>query len=327
VKDRAIIFTTDCGYIVPTLLVVRQILDQPKPMAMADVIVFLVGVDSSVVTYLRGAFHDADVSFIEMDAALIEIPEDNHFKSSPIPTTTLARLFTPTLIPEQYRQILYLDGDIQILGDLYPLVAYEVPSERILAANDQLFMSEAWIGHAGRYWRRHLTYLKALGVSASRYFNAGILAARVDFWSEICRDALRYFSENAHLCLYHDQSALNAVCADRRVPLSLNYNYQTPFYDLQIASAKPRILHFSGAAKPWNAAGESTKFGSFRQPYLDLIASHPELSTFYPKPGAGPLHSPRTLLSPLADVYADRLNAAKRRRFWRYMKTAPFPFQ
>ena len=80
-KDRAIIFTSDRGYIVPTLVVVRQILDQPRLVAMADVIVFLIGVESSVVGHLREMFHDEGVTFVEMDAALFEFPDDTHLKA------------------------------------------------------------------------------------------------------------------------------------------------------------------------------------------------------------------------------------------------------
>jgi hypothetical protein len=46
-------------------------------------------------------------------------------------------------------------------------------------------------------------------------------------WRSIMADAHNSFAVNTAACKNHDQSALNAVAHDRRVRLSLQWNFQT----------------------------------------------------------------------------------------------------
>jgi hypothetical protein len=137
---------------------------------------------------------------------------------------------------------------------------------------------------AGNYWRTHKAYLAGLGLhDPSAYFNAGVLAFRRSTWEVMAPRALAFFEEHSQRCLYHDQSALNAVFAGRRERLSLRYNFATDYALLGIADElNPAIIHFSGAAKPWRSIAAPWR-GRFIESYAAFAREHPSVASLLPK--------------------------------------------
>ena len=277
-KRHLIIFTTDAGFIMPTMSVIDQLLAQPAVLERADLIVYLVDIDADRRRMLEDAFAHLPVRFVAMPADLLELSGEVSFNPTHVPRSTLARLSLGTLLPERYEHILYLDGDIQLLGDIAPLVAYEVAPGKIASVNEGVWMYE---GDGGGYWRGMSVYLAGLGLkSPLDYFNAGILAFRRETWRTKSAEALNFFTENSELCRFHDQSALNFVFNGQREILSPLYNYISSYADLELADRlKPRIVHFTGAAKPWFSRARPWR-GRFI-PHYDIIrARYPVLAVF-----------------------------------------------
>ena len=276
-KNRVVIFTTDSSYLLPTLVAAEQVYLCPGVKEIADVIIFLVGLSPDEEAKISREFDPRIFKFISMKKGLFNLPEGVTFADSHVPITALARLYTPPLIPLQYAHIVYLDGDTQITGDLLPFIELNVPQGRILAATEKYYMNKSNVGYTGLLWKNALKYLSELGISNPEdYFSSGVLAARRDAWTDICSDALKFFYENSRLCLYHDQSALNAVSLGRREVLHPAYNYMTAYAEVKGHGIRPAVVHFTGSDKPWLFFDRSPWLNKFSKVYKGFFkgASH-----------------------------------------------------
>ena len=123
--------------------------------------------------------------------------------------------------------------------------------------------------------------MSGLGLSAATfggYFNTGVLRISRSGWRDIGDAAWRFLQANEERCLYHDQSALNAVAADRRLPFSLKWNFPIYYrhYGLDKALSPP-ITHFMSRPKPWNGVFSPwTK--AEHQVYRHFVSRNPELA-------------------------------------------------
>jgi len=324
-KRRAIIFTTDAGFLMPTVSVISQIIEQRRVMKQADIILFLVDIDQDGMMRIADALADIPVSIIRVPNQLLEVPATVKFNKTHVPRSTLARLAVGELIAEDYEHILYIDGDVQILGDLSSLVEHDVLPGHIASVNEALWLYE---GDSGSHWKTMASYLAGLGISDVRsYFNAGVLAFRRSTWLEKAREAREFYFANSEICRYHDQSALNVVFHGRREILSPLYNFSSGYAELGISEQlSPRIVHFTGAAKPWFSRCHPWN-GRFLAHYAALAARRPVLTSFAAQRSAAEIAAIER------DVEARRRKAMLRTpwraplRRWllrRYMATTPF---
>jgi lipopolysaccharide biosynthesis glycosyltransferase len=324
-KQRAIIFTTDAGFLMPTVSVIGQILEQKRVMDHADIILFLVDIDHDGAMRIADALADIPVSIIRVADELLEIPDAVNFNKTHVPRSTLARLAVGDLIAERYEHLLYIDGDVQILGEISALVEHDVAPGHIASVNEALWLYE---GDAGSHWKTMASYLAGLGISEVKdYFNAGVLAFRRSTWLEKSREAQEFYFANSEICKYHDQSALNVVFHRRRETLSPIYNFSSGYAELGVAEEfGPRIVHFTGAAKPWFSRCHPWN-GRFLPHYAALAEKRPMLTSFAARRSAAEIE----LIE--RDVEARRRKAMlrtpwraplRRRLLRRYMATTPF---
>lgn len=283
-KDRLILLITDAGFLMPTMSVVSQLAAQPSVIALADILVILIDIDNASKKGLSETFAGLPLRFESISSASYALPDDISFNSTGVPTSTLARLSIGPLIPESYEHIIYLDGDVQIVGDIEPLVSHTVAPGYIAAANDALWLSE---GDASRFWRQSRSYLAGIGIArADQYFNAGVLLSRRQAWLDLSAAAKVYFLHHSTECRFHDQSALNHVVGGHREHLSPAWNFITNYAEIGLQHVvTPRIIHFTGPRKPWFFPGSPWQ-GRFLKHYRDLVASYPVLAPFVREPAA-----------------------------------------
>lgn len=318
---RATILVTDHGFLVPSLVVARQ-LHESEAGRLTDLLIFLIDVAPDLTSRLQAAFGDW-INFRPVASADLNIdPGLSARFSNHVPVASLMRLAIADRIPAEYEHILYLDGDMQLLGDISPLLRVEVPEGRLAACIDNFILHEDLDGQQPRWLQR---YLGGLQLKAARqYFNAGLLTCRLSSWQQIAPQALEFFRRHPELCKHHDQSALNAVCAGNWLPLSPAYNFQSLFLRfLRTGPVRPKLVHFSGGPKPWQSADCLWSPG-FVQPYSQLKAEQPFLSGLMPiQPQRGPsLKRLRNLarmeLASLFDV------GGRRSRFRAYFQSTEF---
>lgn len=193
----------------------------------------------------------------------------------------LARLFLNRFVPPEYTQFLYLDGDVHILHSLDPLLETEVPPGYFLAVNDPMTFLLADHGSQSRDLAQHLRSLGLTDEQASRYFNSGVLRINRAGWDEIGADAWKHFQSAGGRGRFPDQDALNVVAVDKRMPLSLTWNYPVFMRNSRVESAiQPRIKHFMSSPKPWHGAFPPWTEKSC-VPYADLLRAYPALTPFH----------------------------------------------
>lgn len=320
-KNTLIVLATDGGFLVPSLVVAQQLIDQ-RIDELADITLYLVDVAPRTVERLRETFRNPALNFEALESRAFLPGSGVHFNQNHVPVVSLARLVLNETIPAQYENVVYLDGDLQIVGDASPLIRHRVPDGHICAGRGSI-----WLGDPNH--TETANYLKGIGgVSGNDYFNAGVLAFRRESWQQIAPAALKFFFEHSAACERHDQSALNAVCKGRVQHFAPAYNFHTPYADLGLHySYAPRIIHHTGPGKPWKYAG--LPYGTrYLENYSRILASHPFLRPYL------------NVIEPPAAVEKLKLFAAdakkalryprsalrKRRLFLNYAKKTDFPF-
>jgi lipopolysaccharide biosynthesis glycosyltransferase len=317
--NRLVAYVTDPGYLLPSLISACQ-LSAADGARAADIAIFTVSVPDDVVSRLQSVLSRYRFQFIPMDEKTFMPSSSTYFREGHVPKAALGRLVLSQYVPAQYDHIVYIDGDTQVCGDVSALLNYDVPEGRVAAVSESFFLERPSLQRAD--------YLKGLGLDdPERYFNSGVLAFRKSTWERVGPEALDYFFRNPTLCQFHDQSALNAVCRDRRVTLDPAYNFHSGFAELCVARAHPpRIVHFTGREKPWNYQVWPWS-GRFAKPYRDFLDGNRSLSfALDVKFSSGSKQLARGFYKAFKyrNQYSDI--RSRRRRFLDYLDHADFPF-
>jgi lipopolysaccharide biosynthesis glycosyltransferase len=274
VINTVVSFVTDNGYLVPSLVAAKQLLER-KIHEIADIIIYTVDVDNNLIDQLSNYSGNNHIRFEPLTSKRFVPPEGTVFRKSHISVTALARLCLHEVVPAKYENIVYLDGDVQIADDISQLVRFRVPDQKILAGR-----SSAWLSMRDQYNNIiSEDYLVELGgVTPEGDFNSGVLAFRRETWINAAPKALTFFFENSAICILHDQSALNAIFKDNVLFLPPKYNFHHVYSELYVQNRyAPAIVHFTGPQKPWHYFGPP--WGKrFHRSYVGLLREQPWLS-------------------------------------------------
>lgn len=163
------------------------------------------------------------------------------------------RILLPLILTSSIDKILYLDCDMVCVGSLKELWKTDI-EHFALAAVPAANM------HDISYYNR-LEYDMADG-----YFNSGVLLINLKYWREnnVTNRLLEYIEKNRDKLIFFDQDALNYVLRKEKKFVSIKYNINPGFYlktpligreywqDMIESRTNPVIIHYTGAAKPWN---------------------------------------------------------------------------
>lgn len=188
-----------------------------------------------------------------------------------LPMSHWYRVLLPHLLDGE--RVLYLDGDLIVLEPLAELFATDLDGNLIAAVTNPFPDNMTAEG-----------LCRALGVEARDYFNSGVmvldLAALRD--GDFPRRVLEFARTNAEVLFLPEQDAMNAVLADRRLPLHPRWNsmhglrrhrWSASLFgadELADAIERPAIRHFEGTGpnKPWHpdaAAEDRALYESYRR--------------------------------------------------------------
>jgi lipopolysaccharide biosynthesis glycosyltransferase len=269
-RSRAVVYVADRGFLIPTLVSAEQMHRQVSDIA--DVVVAVLGLPADEYRVASEIMTDLKLQPIRMES--VDLPAGTRWSDGHVPASSLGRLLLPRYLPRDYRHIIYIDGDTQIVGDVRPLIKLTVPEDYVAAAPDCGWMKR----FAGRFPEG---YLPGLGIDdPADYFNAGVLAFGRETFDTAMEEALGYFLAHSERCRYHDQSALNAVMRHRRLALSPRYNFLSDYRDTGLEMVfDPVIRHFAGVLKPWRVTG-SPIGDAFLGTYVDMVRRFPVLATY-----------------------------------------------
>ncbi len=220
-----ICYITDAGYLFPSFVSAVQARAH-TPADIADVIILSVGVPARQEQAFAWACAAEGLRYLPVPPGRLEGA-----------SAMLGRLFLHRILPDDYGQLLYIDSDTQIDGPLTPLLLASVPAGQFRAATDPMAFA---LRCAGRNDRKAADYFATLGMTAARqeqYFNSGVLRINRDGWDETGREAWALFQKLRGHSRYPDQDALNLVAEDRRIPMSLIWNF--PVFLRNAGSATP----------------------------------------------------------------------------------------
>jgi lipopolysaccharide biosynthesis glycosyltransferase len=192
-----------------------------------------------------------------------------------------ARLFLTEILPEKYKRVLYIDGDVQIGESLNELIRAELPDHHAFAAVPDplsILLHEA----KGKFPKVE-SYFKGLGVENSPtrpYFNSGVLLINRQEWTTIERGALACLTKTPALCLRQDQSALNFAGHRKFTPMSFRWNFPIFFRNCAVEKPiQPRIYHFMSNPKPWHGSFPPWN-RRFFAPYERLKSDYPQIGVY-----------------------------------------------
>lgn len=211
---------------------------------------------------------DKDIINLSLESGIIILDAKSFFESKfqningtefqkNISKTAMGRLVMGGFIPDNYEQIIYIDGDTQVIADLSALENIFVPECKFLAAIDYIAIIDVFKNN-----------------KIGNYFNSGVLKFNRNGW--IGPDALDYYLKYGGK--YHDQGALNAIAADSHMHMSIKWNFPKQFMHL-LGRNKPSIVHYTAHPKPWNGVFFPWKKENYAL-YEKAIESYGFLSLF-----------------------------------------------
>jgi lipopolysaccharide biosynthesis glycosyltransferase len=261
-------FTSDTGYIYPTFAAARQALahvDRDR----VDVVVLGIDLDPACAAAFGAACARAGIRLATATRAQIG--------GAP---AMLARLFLAELLPANYRQIFYMDGDITIHGSLMPLFDYNLPPGSLLAANDPMTFALEDRDRHGESIRRHFETIGMTHDQASNYFNSGTIMADRVTWMEIGSAAWATWQTRQHW-QFSDQDVLNLNAIARHIPLSLAWNFPIYMRNARVEDTiRPRVVHYMSKPKPWDGAFPPWT-SAIHRIYLDTARQFPEIAAWH----------------------------------------------
>ena len=172
-----------------------------------------------------------------------------NFDESHMTEATYYRLFLGDYLPENIKNIMYIDPDIICINNYDEIfqTTFEIldKSEFVISARTEHFEKE------------NSETAKRLELTNNKYFNAGVTFINYERWVE------KKFTENLtnwmnHLgdrVLWFDQDILNSYLNGMYTELPIQLNFTD--IDLPISEVKKEAIfyHFWGKKKPWTVKG------------------------------------------------------------------------
>jgi lipopolysaccharide biosynthesis glycosyltransferase len=199
---------------------------------------------------------------------------------------TYSRLLAPAVLPAEIDRILYLDADMIIVADLGPLYDRPFDGHAVLAAR------EVEVGTVSDKYG--IFNYESLGIPADQpYFNAGVLLMNLRQWREekLSDRIFEYLRTHGNAVHSWDQGGMNAILHDRWGEIHPQWNQTRAILypeiwvekgltmeDWRRAKNEPKIIHYTGPAKPWRRGIRRPGYSYFfhylkKTPYRNLYPS------------------------------------------------------
>jgi lipopolysaccharide biosynthesis glycosyltransferase len=212
-----------------------------------------------------------------------------------------SRMFIDEFLPDRYLDILYMDGDTQIIKDISPLLRMPLRPGFICGARDPM----VFLNKAGALPDNLKAEIKKFG---DDYINAGILRFDRATWSSLSKEALALKYASTSKPTFEDQTVINTVAQHRIEFASISWNF--PGFILGYGFEEhftPKVVHFMSDPRPWE--GAYAPWGrKWAAPYDDLLQTYPSLHG---------IQSHYSFPKSLAYKVKQIVKSARERRIWR----------
>lgn len=226
------------------------------------------------------------IRFFDINTVLSKIDTSIFYTNQWFSIATYFRIYIPLII-DCYTKCLYIDCDLIVNSDIAELYHTDI-TNYYLGASQEIGIESTVTADSreGEY------YIKTLGVKDNKsYFQAGVLLFNITKLKEYNLQENFYAMLKKNPTPRHvDQCIMNALFSDNYKKLPLDWNFVPGYFwnELSVndnlsaetqkeysnASYNPKIIHFTGALKPW-----MTKSKAFTNYFWKYAANSPYFST------------------------------------------------
>ena len=264
-NNISIVFSTDPNFVPYLAVALQSLLDHTSSATNYDIWIMEENLEDfrkqQLLSYTR---QNISIRFINMSSYMEEYKDSWYMHDWGVGKWHSLSVYYRFFIPEifrEYEKIVFLDGDIVVNCDIAELFNIDLNNKQIAAVKDY-----------GRNVKNDVIAEYAentLGVSRTKYFNAGILVFNLKKiektnFLETCLETLKKVGKPK----LQDQDIFNIVFRDQ--VLYLDYSYNCLFWNIKYArknakelldpnlynlwekiAKNPKIFHYAGSRKPW----------------------------------------------------------------------------
>jgi lipopolysaccharide biosynthesis glycosyltransferase len=265
----AVCYVASDGYLFQTVLSATQ----ARQHLGFEARIFVLSIgrhDSEEAQAFRRACDDAGVE-------LLSAPADS-LSGLPI---AYARLFLDLHLPADIDEILYLDGDTQVVDDLGPLLLASPPEGGVIGVKDPMVFiretSPAFRRKVDQWWEES----EIPSGIRSRYINSGMLRVRRHDLTGLRAKVVALHERNGRHTRFLDQDLINIALGDDVATASLGWNFPGFLLGTAIAEQETvHVTHFMSDPRPWQAP-YSPWGARYFAPYAALAARYPEIARYW----------------------------------------------
>ena len=269
-EPKAIVLAGDRDFAFPMTVALHSALSRFDRREAVNVFLLSQGVSAAdqerSLKAVEGVHPRATVEWIDVDGADVSDLPIGLWHSRGM----YLRLLIPSLLPEHYRRVLYMDGDIVVKRDLSALWRLDTGDHAVMAVQN---FSDPTLGTAMPHLLAHIDAPTDRG-----YFNSGVLFMDLPRWRErqVVERTMAFIRRHKEQLAFGDQDGLNAAFAGDWGRLDPGYNVQLltlnrfggdagddPHGLREQLLREAAMLHYTGPQKPWNRRYAGAASGDF----------------------------------------------------------------
>ena len=253
-------FICDSGYVIPTVVAMHSLILNKNINTNYHIHLIETDLDQSAITLFKELECD-DVRIHIVHASVDSLKKLHTFDSHSHCVATVAALlkfYLPTLLPE-CEKVLYLDGDILVLKDLFDLYSYDFSLNHELACavidSGSIYYKHKYVQQVQHYFNSGVMLL-----NLARMRNESISEVLVQKKQELNDSSLMdqnvfnlVFDGQVHLLsIQYNVLLVNLIRAKKKYKLEdINVTYGSNYSSLGEIIEFASIVHFSSKDKPW----------------------------------------------------------------------------
>lgn len=279
-----VVFGADDGFFIPLVVCVQSLVENISPARNYDIVVLANKFRPQYIELLKKiAEGRANVSIRVYDVASFLAQYDLSKLKTGHRLTLAAyyRLFIPEIMQE-YKKVLYIDGDTVLLEDIAHLYDMDISGVYAGVVRDYNIIRDM-----SSSFKKHVQNLLGMD-DVTQYFNSGVLVLDVE---AMRRDfPLPFLMEQAALkgAKHHDQDVLNSLFYGKVRFLSPRWNCMWQNEDLygsveggREALENTALVHYTGVNKPWLKGGAFRSAARHYWKYARLCPYAEEIAQAY----------------------------------------------
>ena len=251
---------------VPLLAASIKSLEINSPGVIKDIHIVNDNISAKNIQKLKNSFNSQEINLIIHETKDVTGPTNNvpRFYGQALPSTTFYRLYVQNIVPKGTERVVYLDADMIVLEHLTKLWEIDLKGNILAAVQDP------GIKTLGCSWGGGIKNYADFGYqSEDKYLNSGMLVIDLPAWikNEVMEKALEVSVNHRKHLVYADQYCINAVIANRWLPLDSKWNH---FVNNDEPGAF--LIHYTGLKPIYTNYPYSKKYQDIFFQYLNKTA-------------------------------------------------------